>query len=164
MNSRERDGGAGVSEPLIVVMERRTTAVVRGDVPADGLRDFFDASFGALARTLGAQRIEVLGPAFGRYHGPSGETLDLEVGFVTDRPVRPEAGVVAGSLPAGRAARLTHVGSFDGLEGSWERLRSWMREHRLTAGEDRWEAYVTKPSADMDPRELRTELYWPVVD
>ncbi|MFF5030305.1 hypothetical protein ACFY2J_39755 [Streptomyces collinus] len=58
----------------------------------------------------------------------------MEVGFVTDRAVRPQAGVVAGSLPAGRVARLTHFGSFDALGSSWQRLHSWMRERQLTAG------------------------------
>ncbi|MFI8519812.1 GyrI-like domain-containing protein [Streptomyces sp. NPDC085481] len=163
MSRSGRDGEAGDAEPVVVVLEAKTTAVVRGVVPTDGLRDFFDASFGALARTIEAQRIGVLSPAFGLYHGPSGETLRLEVGFVTDRAVRPEEGVVAGTLPGGRVARLTHRGSFDGLATSWERLGSWMRERGLTAGEDRWETYVTQPSPDMDPRDLRTELNWRVV-
>ncbi|PKW16049.1 effector-binding domain-containing protein [Saccharopolyspora spinosa] len=140
------------------------TAVVRGVVPMAGLRDFFDASFGALARTIEAQRITMLSPAFGLYHGVPGESLDLEVGFVTDRAVRPEAGVVVGSLPGGPVARLTHCGSFDGLGSSWERLRSWVRERGLSVGEDRWETYVTQPSPDMDPSDLRTELNWPLTD
>jgi DNA gyrase inhibitor GyrI len=141
-----------------------TTAVVRGVVPMAGLRDFFDASFGALARTIEAQRITMLSPAFGLYHGPPGEALDLEVGFVTDQAVRPEGGVVVGSLPGGRVARLTHCGSFDGLGSSWDRLHSWVRERGLSVGEDRWETYVTQPSPDMDPRDLRTELNWPLTD
>jgi effector-binding domain-containing protein len=129
-----------------------------------GLRDFFDASFAALGRTIDAQRITVMSPAFGLYHGAPGETVDLQVGFVTDRAVRPEGVVVAGSLPGGRVARMTHHGAFDGLGSSWERLRSWMRMRGLSAGEDRWETYVTQPSPDMDPRDLRTELNWPVTD
>jgi effector-binding domain-containing protein len=164
MSSRGSDGEAGASEPELVHLAPATTAVVRGVVPMADLRDFFDASFGALARTIKAQRITLLSPAFGLYHGSPGETLDLEVGFATDRAVRPEAGVVLGSLPGGRAARLTHHGSFDGLGPSWERLRSWMQARGLSAGEDRWETYVTQPSPDMDPRDLRTELTWPVAD
>lgn len=78
--------------------------------------------------------------------------------------MRPETGVVAGSLPGGRVARLTHHGSFDRLGSSWDRLGSWMRARGLPAGEDRWETYVTEPSPDMDPRDLRTELNWPVAD
>ncbi|MER6011860.1 GyrI-like domain-containing protein [Streptomyces bluensis] len=162
MGNRGSDSEASASEPALVHLDPATTAVVRGVVPIAGLRDFFDASFGALARTIEAQRITVLSPAFGLYHGSPGETLDLEVGFVTDRAVRPEAGVVVGSLPGGRVARLTHYGSFDGLGLSWERLRSWTGARGLSAGEDRWETYVTQPSPDMDPHELRTELNWPV--
>jgi effector-binding domain-containing protein len=164
MSSRGSDSEALASEPELVNLDPATTAVVRGVVPMAGLRDFFDVSFSALARTIEAQRITILSPAFGLYHGAPGETLDLEVGFVTDPTVQPEAGVVVGSLPVGRVARLTHFGSFDGLGSSWERLHSWMRAQGLPAGEDRWETYVTQPSPDMDPRDLRTELNWPVAD
>jgi effector-binding domain-containing protein len=149
--------------PELVELAPTTTAVVRGVVPLSGLRDFFDASFGALGRTLAAQHIAVAGPAFGLYHGAPGEELDLEVGFVTGRAVRPEAGVVVGALPGGRVARLTHHGAFDGLGASWARLAAWMAAQGLSGGPDRWETYVTQPSPDMDPRDLRTELNWPVV-
>ncbi|MFD9404712.1 GyrI-like domain-containing protein [Streptomyces sp. NPDC060011] len=155
---------AGTSEPELVNLDPVATAVVCGVVSMAGLRDFFDASFSTLARTIGVQGITVLSPAFGLYHGSPGETLDLEVGFATDRAVQPGDGVVVGSLPGGRIARLTHFGSFDGLGSSWERLASWMRAQGLPAGEDRWEIYVTQPSPDMDPRDLRTELNWPVAD
>jgi effector-binding domain-containing protein len=164
MSSHGSETGVGAPQPEVVHLEPAMTAVVRGVVPMAGLRDFFDASFGALARTVGGQGITVLSPAFGLYHGSPGETLDLEVGFVTDRAVRPEAGVVTGSLPGGQAARLTHIGAFDGLGASWERLHSWMRTRGLSPAEDRWETYVTQPSPDMDPRDLRTELTWPVAD
>ncbi|MEV6591859.1 GyrI-like domain-containing protein [Streptomyces acidicola] len=164
MDNRGSDSEASASEPELVHREPATTAVVRGVVLMADLRDFFDASFGALARTIEVQRITVLSPAFGLYRGSPGETVDLEVGFVTDRAVRPEAGVVVGSLPGGRVARLTHRGSFDGLGSSWERLRSWTGARGLSAGEERWETYVTQPSPNMDPRDLRTELNWPVTD
>ncbi|MFH8518420.1 GyrI-like domain-containing protein [Streptomyces gelaticus] len=164
MSSRGFDGKASTSQPELVDLEPATTAVVRSVVPMSGLREFFDASCGALARSFAAQQITTLSPAFGLYHGSPGETLDLEVGFVTDQAVRPEAGVVVGSLPGGRVARLTHSGSFDGLGASWERLHTWIQARGLSAGEDRWETYVTQPSPDMDPRDLRTELDWPVAD
>ncbi|MEW2258710.1 GyrI-like domain-containing protein [Streptomyces sp. NPDC047869] len=163
MHSRRSDGGASAS-PELVNLAPATTAVVRGVVPVADLRHFFDASFGVLARAIETQRLTTLSPAFGLYHGSPGEFLNLEVGFVTDRTVRPEAGAVVGSLPGGRVARLTHFGSFDGLRSSWERLGSWIQERGLSAGEDRWETYVTQPSPDMDPRDLHTELNWPVTE
>lgn len=52
----------------------------------------------------------------------------------------------------------------DGLGSSRERLHSWIRAQGLAAEEDRWETYVTQPSPDMDPHDLRTELNWPVAN
>ncbi|WP_406423489.1 GyrI-like domain-containing protein [Streptomyces sp. NBC_01589] len=164
MSSHGSAGGTSTSKPELVNLAPATTAIVRGVVSMAGLRDFYDASFSTLAQTISAQRITMLSPAFGLHHGSPGETLDLEVGFVTDRAVQPEAGVMVGSLPGGRVARLTHFGSFDVLESSWERLRSWMQKRGLPVGQGRWETYITQPSPDMDPRDLRTELNWPVAD
>ncbi|MTD57842.1 GyrI-like domain-containing protein [Amycolatopsis pithecellobii] len=151
-----------MSEPELVELAPVTTAVVRGVVRPAGLRNFFDTAFGALAHTLAAQGIEVRGPAFGLFRGIPGDTLDLEVGFTTAGEVRPEADVVAATLPGGPVARLVHAGSFDGLGTSWERLRDWIAAQGLTPGAERWECYVTRPTPDLDPHDLRTELNWPV--
>ncbi|MER5204197.1 GyrI-like domain-containing protein [Streptomyces sp. NPDC002825] len=151
-------------QPRLVDLEPETTAVVRGVVPLGELRTFFDESFAALGRVLQKQHVPPKGAAFGLSHGAPGETLDLEVGFVTGQEVRAEDGVVTGELPGGRVARVTHHGGFDGLGASWERLGAWIREQGLRGGPDRWEVYVTRPTADMDPRDLRTELNWPIAD
>ena len=58
-------------------------------------------------------------------------------------------------------AKLVHHGGLDGLpEGAWERLAGWIDEKGLAPGADIWEVYVTEPSPDMDPADLRTELIW----
>ncbi|WP_369148399.1 GyrI-like domain-containing protein [Streptomyces sp. R44] len=151
-------------QPRLVELEPETTAVVRGIVSLGELRTFFDEAFGALGRVLQEQHVPPKSAAFGLSHGGPGETLDLEVGFVTGHEVRAEGGVVTGELPGGRVARVTHHGGFDGLGEAWERLGAWIRAQGLRAGEDRWEVYVTRPTPDMDPRDLRTELNWPIAD
>ncbi|MFG3343661.1 GyrI-like domain-containing protein [Streptomyces sp. NPDC048018] len=151
-------------QPRLVELEPEITAVVRGVVALDELRTFFDGAFGALGRVLHRQQVPPKSAAFGLHHGAPGEKLNLEVGFVTGREVRAEDGVATGVLPGGRVARVTHRGGFDGLAESWERLGAWIRAQGLRGGEDRWEVYVTQPTPDMDPRELRTELNWPIAD
>lgn len=157
-DAKDTGADAGASGPEFADVEEAVTAVVRGVVPVAGLRDFFDTSFRALGAAVGRQQVAVTGPAFGLYREPPRETADLEVGFVTDRPVLPEGDVVAASLPAGRVARLVHHGSFDGLGGSWGRLEAFVREQGLRPGPLMWEFYVTEPRPGMDPRDLRTEL------
>jgi effector-binding domain-containing protein len=162
MTNSTSAAGAGEREPEIVVVEEAVTAVVRGVIPTAELAGFFDASFRKLGEAVAVQQVAVISPAFGLFREVRAETADLEVGFVTDRPVRAEGDVVAGSLPAGRVARLIHVGAFDELGASWDRLRSWIGEQGLSTGPVTWESYLTKPSPDMDPRDLRTELNWPI--
>jgi effector-binding domain-containing protein len=151
-----------MSDPELVTVPTVTTAVIRGRVLPDEVRDFFDSSFSALAETLSTQDIPISGPAFGLYRAAADDAMDIEVGFPTERAVQPEGDVVPGSLPAGRVARLVHSGSFDELQASWQRLQAWIDEQGLTPQPLWWEVYVTEPSPDMDPNHLRTELNAPV--
>jgi effector-binding domain-containing protein len=153
---------AAPSEPEVVIAEPVTTAVVRGVVGLADLRAFFDGSFRDLARVIAEQEVPVLGPAFGLYRGPAVDPVELELGFPVRGPVRADGRVAPGRLPGGRLARVTHHGGFDGLGSSWARLEAWLRDRGLVPGAERWESYVTRPTPDMDPAALRTELSWPL--
>ena len=147
-------------EPTVVTLEPARTAVIRRVVPMDRLPEFFDGAFGALAAAVGEQDAGVAGPAFALYHRPPTDTADLEVGFPTVRAVDPAGDVRASALPGGRVARMVHAGSFAGLGPAWERLGGWIAAQGLQPGETFWEVYLTEPSPDMDPAQLRTELNW----
>lgn len=146
----------------IVEMPRRTTAVIKGEVPMAELPAFFDRSFGLLASTLAAQGIEARSAAFALYRGAPTDTARLEVGFVTDEPVEVAGDVVPGRLPRGRVARTVHHGAYDELGRSWERLTTWVAEQGHAPDEVMWEVYLTEPSPDMDPADLLTELNLPL--
>jgi effector-binding domain-containing protein len=152
-----------MSEPEIVEVTEMPTAVIRGVVPFEELPSFYDRSFPTLFRAAQEQGVSPVSAAFGLYRGRPTDTVDLEVGFVTDRPIRSDGNVVPSTLPAGRVARRVHAGGFDGLGASWEGLLSWMQEQGLTPGPVFWEVYLTEPAPDMDPADLRTELNWPIV-
>lgn len=148
--------------PELTTVEPLVTAVVKGTIAAAEVRDFFDRSFGVLGGALAAQGVSPTGPAFALYRGVPDETMDLEVGFPTARAIEPDGAAEAGALPGGRVARVVHAGSFDGLTDAWQRLGTWIGEQGLTPGEPFWEVYLTEPSPDMDPADLRTELSWPI--
>ena len=150
------------SEPELIDVDAVTTAVIAEVVEMSHMSAFFDRAFSALARVLESQGIDPIGSAVALHHRPVTDTADLEVGFPTDRAVTADGDVRASSLPGGRVARLVHHGAFDGLPDAWQRLESWIVEQGLTSGDTMWEVYVTEPSPDMDPADLRTELNWPV--
>ncbi|MDQ2679072.1 MAG: GyrI-like domain-containing protein [Actinomycetota bacterium] len=145
-------------QPELLDHDEQVTAVIRGVVRMDELPGFFDRSFGALAQVLAAQDVVPRSAAFALYHGAPAEQVDLEVGFVTGDPIEPDGDVVVGSLPGGRIARTVHAGSFDDLGGAWGALMGEVVALGLTPGPTMWEVYLTEPSPDMDPADLRTEL------
>ena len=148
--------------PELVTVRPVTTAVVRGTISSEEVTDFFDRSFGVLGGALAAQGVTPTGPAYALYRRVPDETMDLEVGFPVDRAIEPDGAAEAGERPGGQVARLVYAGSFDGLTDAWQRLGRWIGEQGLTPGEPFWEVYLTEPSPDMDPADLRTELNWPV--
>ncbi len=149
--------------PELLDLDETSTAVVHGVISMSEMVDFFDRSFTELMEVLAHQGVTPAGAGFARYAGPPGETVDLEVGFPVNSTVSDEGQVRAGTLPAGRVARLVHLGAFDELGESWARLGEWIGAQGLTPGADMWEVYVTEPRPDMDPADLRTELYWTLV-
>ncbi len=146
------------SEPELLDHDEQVTAVVKGVARMDELPDFFDRAFGALAQVLADQGVAPRSAAFALYHGAPTDEVDLEVGVVTGDPIEPDGDVVVGSLPGGRIARTVHAGSFDGLGDAWGTLTGQVAALGLTPGSAMWEVYLTEPSPDMDPTELRTEL------
>ena len=148
------------TQPEIVEVPLVMAAVVRDVVEMGSIADFFDQSFGQILATLVAEGIEPTGPAFALYHGPPTDTADLEVGFPVDRVIGAVEPVEPGSTPAGRVARLVHIGPYDQLGSSWERLGAWIGAQGETAAADLWEIYVTEPTPDADPATLLTELNW----
>lgn len=65
-------------------------------------------------------------------------------------------------VPGGRVARYVHRGDFEGLPTAWALLEAWIGGQRLTPGSGMWEVYLTEPTPNMDPADLRTELNWSV--
>lgn len=151
-------------EPRLATLEPETTAVVRGTVRLDALPAFFDESFPRLFETLGRQQVQPAGPPFARYEGEPTETIEVELGVPTSRPIEPDGEVVPGELPGGEVATGTHVGSYDHLRQSYDALARWIGEQGRVPSSGMWEVYVTEPGPDVDPSTLRTDIYWPLAD
>lgn len=144
--------------PEIVRLDEVPTAVIRGTVSMEEIAGFYDRVYGEVAATVARQGATPQA-AFGLYLKPPQDTFELEAGFVVDRPIERDGEVMASLLPAGRAARLTHLGPYDALGDSWERLMGWIGEQGKTQAGPMWEVYVTEPTPESDPATLRTDLF-----
>lgn len=138
-------------------------AVARYDKVTMGeLRTLFDTTFQALGAAIGAGKVQPAGPALAVYHGDPSQTFDVEIGFPVAEPIREKTlvgdiTIQNSTLPAGPAAGTSHLGSFDGLGESWGRLMQDILDSGDGPG-SMVEIYVTEPSPDMNPDDLRTDL------
>lgn len=152
-----------IAEPSVVHLDEQPTAVIAAVIPVEEVATFFDRVFTVLPAALAEQGVTPTGPAFARYRSMPSTTLDVEAGFPVDRPVEAAGEVTPSSLPGGPVARTVLHGGFDGLATAWQTLAAWVGAHgHRPALDGIWEVYVTEPTPDMDPADLRTELNWPL--
>src|SRR5690606_27645016 len=90
-----------LQDPRIVTLDPVTTAAVRATVRMEALRTFFDNSFSLLFATLGEQQAEPAGAPYARYRGEPTDTVDVEVGVPTSRPISEDGDVRPSELPGG---------------------------------------------------------------
>jgi effector-binding domain-containing protein len=151
------------AQPIeIVEIRAQPTAALRiactvAELPAT-LGQAFDEAVAAIT----AAGAEFAGPPYARYRSFDPTGLEAEVGFPVAGPFTASGRVERSELPGGRVARTTHIGSYEGIGGTWERVTAWLQEQGLEMREPGWESYLTDPGTDPDPATWRTELTFPI--
>jgi AraC family transcriptional regulator len=108
--------------------------------------------------------IGLAGQPFTRYLDWGPGLLTIEAGM----PVTVHAGgtssgdVRADTLPGGLAATTTHTGPYDKLNETHAAVQQWIEAEGLTAAGAPWEVYVTDPADYPDPKDWKTEVFWPL--
>lgn len=151
-------------DPEIVTQPPVTVALHRESVRMDELPDFFERGYHAIAAALESQGVLATGPPMGIYYGVPSDTVDVAAAFPTDRAVEATGDVASEILPAGDAARILHIGSYDSLQKTYDRLLSWLDEQGRRGGPLAWETYLTEPAPDGDQGSMQTLIVWPLAD
>jgi AraC family transcriptional regulator len=120
--------------------------------------------------------IALTGLPFTRYYDVSAGLLTVEPGMriaaASDKnpiQVDPSWTIAAGeaevrldTLPGGFAAVTMHVGPYDQLSDAYAALEQWIESEGLTRSAAPWESYLTDPAESPDPKDWKTEVFWPV--
>jgi effector-binding domain-containing protein len=160
-------------DPEIVEREAQPSIAVRITQPMAelDLAAAFDRAMPAVAARIAQGGGAVAGPPYGRYHRFGPDVVDVEIGFPVVAPpegLRPLADVPEGEiglseLPGGPVAKATHVGSYDGLSGTYDALHEWIHaQPGYDDGAGPWESYVDDIRSASDISALRTEVIWPL--
>jgi AraC family transcriptional regulator len=73
-----------------------------------------------------------------------------------------EGEVVRDVLPGGPAAATTHAGPYDTLSEAYAAVQEWIEKERLAVAGAPWECYVTDPGETPDPKDWKTDVFWPL--
>lgn len=68
----------------------------------------------------------------------------------------------AGTLPGGPVATTTHVGAYDTLSQTHAAVQQWIEAQGLTPAGAPWEVYTTDPADYPDPKDWKTDIFWPL--
>jgi effector-binding domain-containing protein len=154
------------AEPYVAIRARVTMAELGAVVPPLN---------GEVFRWLAERGAAPAGAPFWKYNViDMDRELEIDAGVTVPQPLTGDGRVVAGTLPAGRYATLTHVGHPSELAGVTQALQDWAADQGLawdmSPGEDgeRWgsrlEFYLTDPAQEPDMSKWVTQLAFRLAD
>jgi effector-binding domain-containing protein len=161
--------------PEIETRTEQPYAALRARVPMDGIAAFAVRT-GEVFGWLGARGLTPTGgPPFLKFNViDMARELEIENGVPVTAPVDGDDLVVAGVLPAGRYATVTHTGHPSELVEVTGALLDWGAEQGLTwdispsEDGDRWSArlefYLTDPREEPDMSKWQTQLAFRLAD
>jgi len=139
--------------------------VARRRVPRSGIAQAIGEALPIVFAYAQQHGIPVAGPPLAHYPemGPGLMTLDIGVP-VASLPKASGDEVRADTLPGGPAAVTTHTGPYDKLPEAVTALGEWIAAQGFTPAGGPWESYITDPGNYPDPKDWKTEVFWPVVN
>jgi effector-binding domain-containing protein len=102
------------------------------------------------------------GPAFVRYYTFQPDRVSMEVGFPINEPVGTDGAVGPGTLPGGLVVHTWHKGPYENLQDTYHALEGWIKRHGYDFQGAPWEVYWTGPDDEEDPKNWRTQVFWPI--
>lgn len=119
--------------------------------------------FGRVFQFAQQNGLALAGPPFARYLEMGPGLMTVEAGLpVVAPPASGAAEIAPDTLPGGPAAMVTHSGPYDKLRDAHAAIQEWLESQGRTPAGAPWESYVTDPAEYPDPKDWKTEVYWPL--
>ncbi|HRF60323.1 MAG TPA: GyrI-like domain-containing protein [Fimbriimonadaceae bacterium] len=144
----------------IVEVEPMTALVRTATCPPTDLGPVVGRLFGEI--TAGNPDADCIAPPCVFYTTWTPEACSIEAAIPVEDSVVAASGTEKRFFPAKRAARMVHVGPYEGLAAAWSRFWSAIQADDVDAAGACWDAYVTDPGSEPDASKWVTELYIPL--
>lgn len=145
-------------------LEARPILFIRRRIARSELQGTLAECFGKLYGHAQRKGLALAGFPLARYVSTGPGLWTVEAAIPLSKAAAPEDDMQAGSLPAGPVALGIHVGPYEGLGDTNAAIERWIEANGFRVGGPPWEWYVTDPGEHPDPRDWRTEVYWPLAE
>ena len=155
-------------------LEPQPVLVVRRRVKRSEIATAIGEALGHIFQYAQQRGIPLAGHPLTRYVDVGAGLLTIEPGMRiagalpatadggTDGATAGEGQVRQDVLPAGPAATTLHAGPYETLQDAYAAIEGWMESHGQSSAGPPWESYITDPAEHPDPKDWKTEVYWPV--
>ncbi|MBN1965091.1 MAG: MerR family transcriptional regulator [Anaerolineae bacterium] len=151
-------------EVIVKTVEPLRVALVRETIPnLNEIGAAVGRMFGLLGRFVGMSGANFAGPGMCLYFDQEDRQADLDIGaaFPYSGELPAHEQVQLFELPAGTMATLVHRGAFDGIQGAYKALFTWIEANGYQANGAVREVYL-QFDANGDPAHYVTEIQVPV--
>ena len=120
-------------------------------------------AFQTLGSFIGEQSIDVVGPPLAVYHDYSDSGMTMDIGFPVAAAALAKATdpIKVGETPAGKAIKVIHKGSYDGLRDTYGEIEADFKSKGMAMSPVAWEVYLNSPD-ETPADELITEIFMKV--
>jgi AraC family transcriptional regulator len=136
--------------------------LIRRSIPRLELQPMLSECFGKLFGHGHKAGLPIAGGPIARYLAVGPELWTVEAAMPLATPAAGVGDIEAGTLPAGPVAVGIHAGPYEQLPETYAAIEKWMAAQGMRAQGAPWESYVTDPGQFPDPKDWRTEVYWPL--
>lgn len=146
-------------EVRITEVAERDVMSIRATVPVEQVGDTLGHCFSEIMEYLTAQGTAPMGPPFTRFHSYNPGKMEIEAGFPVTELLEGTKRIRPSKLPGGEVAIAWHLGHYEQIGTTHQRLAEWLDSHELASEDVRWEVYWTDPGREPDSSKWRTQLF-----
>lgn len=141
------------AQPILYIRRR----VARTELPAT-----LAECFGKLFMHGHQAGLAIAGWPLARYVSMGAGLMTVDAAMPLASPAQSNGEMEAGELYSGSVAFAVHSGPYEQLPATNAAIERWIEANGYDVAGAPWESYVTDPAQHPDPKDWKTEVYWPL--
>ncbi|MFW5800052.1 MAG: GyrI-like domain-containing protein [Spirochaetota bacterium] len=142
-------------------VKEQNSLSIRLNTPVQELTTVFGEGYKEIGDYMESLGIYPIGPPFAIYYNEDMSNLDIEFGFPVAEKKPDKGRIKAGLLPGGKAISTVHIGSYESIEDTYNKIGEWAKDNNYETESYCYEFYLTDP-ATTSPDKLKTEIRFPL--